>query len=90
MIKKVILTLLNKLFGLQLTDASLDQIVSFIKIVGAYLPQVIDFVKMIINLFGGVAPAAMYMSRTARIVSTMDRAQAKVAFEQMEQTLTKA
>jgi hypothetical protein len=71
-LKKLILTLINKIFGLNLTEVELD--------------AVIAFVKMLIGLFGK-QEAMAYMSKTTRKAKVLGRDQAKAKFEKLDRTL---
>lgn len=57
MFKAIILGLLNRIFGLKITEAQLDAFIAFI--------------KMIIGALGGSAPAANYAIRMVQLSNRM-------------------
>lgn len=77
MFKKIIVGLLNKVFGLNLTIAQLDAF--------------IEFINMLIGLFGSANEAVKYTQRTVKQVKmSSSKARARAAFDGMEKTLSEA
>ena len=70
MLKKLALTLINKVFGLKLTEADLD--------------GVIEFIKMLISLFGGKEPALQHLRKVTVKTKQMGKDQAKAKLVALE------
>lgn len=70
MLKKLILMLINKVFGLKLTESDLD--------------GVIEFINMLIGLFGGKEPALEHLAKVVKKTKLMGRDQAKARLASLE------
>lgn len=73
MLKRLLLSLINRVFGLKLTEADLDSFVAFI--------------NMLIGLFGNKDEAVAYISRTTRKAKALHKEKAKAYFDGLDQTL---
>lgn len=73
MFKNIIVGLINKVFGLNLTVNDLDTIIAFIELLS--------------GVFGGKSEAVSYMARTRRKAASLSKAAAKAKFEGLEKTL---
>lgn len=76
MLKRLVIRIINSLFGLNLTEGDFDAFISFI--------------KMLIGIFGSVSNAVAYVTKVNRQVSTLDPDKARAIFEQTERTLAEA
>lgn len=70
MLKKLALTLINKVFGLKLSESDLDGI--------------IEFINMLIGLFGGKEPAMQHLRKVMVKTKAMGRDQAKAKLVSLE------
>lgn len=73
MIKKLILTLINKVFGLKLSEADLDGVFAFI--------------QMLIGLFGTKDDAVRFMKQTTRKAASADPEKAKQVLHEMDKKM---
>lgn len=73
MFKKLILALLNKVFGLNITEGQLNAF--------------IDFIKMLIEVFGSVRLAVEYVVKTTRQARAQTKEKARAAFLGVEKVL---
>lgn len=73
MFKRLILKLINAVFGLNLSEADLDAF--------------INFINLLIGLFGSKDEAVSYIVRTTRKARALGEAKAKAHFQGLEKTL---
>lgn len=73
MLKKLLLGLINRVFGLNLTESQLD--------------SAIEFIKMLIQAFGSITEATAFMKRTVSKSHSVGHARVKQVLTSAEKTL---
>lgn len=73
MLKKIVVRLINAIFGLKLTEADLDAFIAFI--------------KTLIEIFGSVTNAVAYVARVNRKVEALGHEAARAHFDGLDRTL---
>jgi hypothetical protein len=72
-IKKLIVTLINKVFGLNLSEADLDSFIAFI--------------RMLIGIFGSKDDAVRFCKQTTRKANSADPMKAKEVLHDMDKKM---